>query len=183
MPNGLFFRPKRRKQAFIGSRNKRPSSAVLLPDAVARWRGRRALPQFPFGRHEVNIAEKRLDKSVYLSRNGVVLCCIGAVPSYQVSLHCGLTLPHVMLACGCTGLPRNFERSGHCDEGSMFIDRRWASQIGKWLIRRFFFACRVAQFSLGSCWPRVDLSLRQMWSCLRHSADWMGAPRPTIQMP
>ena len=31
-------------------------------------------------------------------------------PSYQVSLHCGLTLPHVMLACGCTGLPRNFER-------------------------------------------------------------------------
>ena len=34
-----FFRPKRRKQAFIGSRNKRPSSAVLLPDAVARWRG------------------------------------------------------------------------------------------------------------------------------------------------
>ena len=53
-----FFRPKRRKQAFIGSRNKRPSSAVLLPDAVARWRGRRALPQSPFGRHEVNIAEK-----------------------------------------------------------------------------------------------------------------------------
>ena len=78
-----FFRPKRRKQAFIGSRNKRPSSAVLLPDAVARWRGRRALPQSPFGRHEVNIAEKRLDKSVYLSRNGVVLCCIGAVPAIR----------------------------------------------------------------------------------------------------
>ena len=78
-----FFRPKRRKQAFIGSRNKRPSSAVLLPDAVARWRGRRALPQSPFGRHEVNIAEKRLDKSVYLSRNGVVLSCIGAVPAIR----------------------------------------------------------------------------------------------------
>ena len=57
-----FFRPKRRKQAFIGRQNKRPSSAVLLPDAVARWRGRRALLQSPFGRHEVNIAEKRLEK-------------------------------------------------------------------------------------------------------------------------
>ena len=78
-----FFPTKRRKQAFIGSRNKRPSSAVLLPDAVARWRGRRALPQSPFGRREVNIAEKRLDKSVYLSRNGVVLCCIGAVPAIR----------------------------------------------------------------------------------------------------
>ena len=40
-------------------------------------------PWSPFGRHEVNIAEKRLDKSVYLSRNGVVLCCIGAVPAIR----------------------------------------------------------------------------------------------------
>ena len=44
-PKMAFFRPKRRKQAFIGRQNKRPSSAVLLPDAVARWRGRRALLQ------------------------------------------------------------------------------------------------------------------------------------------
>ena len=78
-----FFRPKRRKQAFIGRQNKCPSSAVLLPDDVARWRGRRALRQSPFGRHEVNVAEKRLEKSVYLSRNGVVLCCVGAVPSIR----------------------------------------------------------------------------------------------------
>ena len=41
------------------------------------------LAQSPFVRHEVNIAEKRLDKSVYLSRNGVVLCCIGAVPAIR----------------------------------------------------------------------------------------------------
>ena len=34
--NGPFFRPKRRKQAFIGRQNKRPSSAVMLPDAVTR---------------------------------------------------------------------------------------------------------------------------------------------------
>ena len=79
-----------------------------------------------------------------------------------------------MAVLACPGISRG---TGHCAEGSMFIDRRWASQIGNWLIRRFFFACRVAQFSLGSCWPRVDLSLRQMWSCLRHSADWMGAPK------
>ena len=40
-----FFRPKRRKQTFIGRQNKLPSSDVLLPDAVARWRGRHAFPQ------------------------------------------------------------------------------------------------------------------------------------------
>ena len=78
-----FFRPKRRKQAFIGRQNKRPSSAVLLPDAVTRWRGRRAFTESPLGCHEVNIAEKRLAKSVYLSRNGVVLCFVGAVPAIR----------------------------------------------------------------------------------------------------
>ena len=76
--------------------------------------------------------------------------------------------------------PRILRGTGHCAEGRMFIARRWASQIGNWLIWRFFFACRVAQASLGSCKPRVDLSLCQMRSCLRHSADWMDALQPNV---
>ena len=108
--NGLFSDQKGGNKllsvAKISARQELCCCQMLLPDG----RGRRALLQSPFGRHEVNIAEKRLEKSVYLSRNGsgFMLCWSG--PSYQVSLHCGLTLPHVMLACDCSGLPRNFER-------------------------------------------------------------------------
>ena len=46
----------------------------------------------------------------------------------------------------------------------MFIDGRWAPQIGNWLIR-CIFAFRVAlQGFWCSCWPRVDLPLLQMQS-------------------
>ena len=90
-----FFRPKRRKQAFIGSRNKRPSSAVLLPDAVARWRGRRALPQSPFGRHEVNIAEKRLPSAIPITGRRFthvfgqcIVCCIAFRLLYRIIVIC-----------------------------------------------------------------------------------------------
>ena len=90
-----FFRPKRRKQAFIGSRNKRPSSAVLLPDAVARWRGRRTLPQSPFGRHEVNIAEKRLPSAISITGRRFthvfgqcIVCCIAFRLVYRIIVIC-----------------------------------------------------------------------------------------------
>ena len=91
-----FFRPKRRKQAFIGRQNKRPSSAVLLPDAVTRWRGRRAFTQSPLGCREVNIAEKRLPfaipitgrRFIHVSEQCIV-CCIAFRLLYciTVSVH------------------------------------------------------------------------------------------------
>ena len=91
-----FFRPKRRKQAFIGRQNKRPSSAVLLPDAVTRWRGRRAFPQSPLGCHEVNIAEKRLPSAIPITgrrfihvSEQCIVCCIAFRLLYciTVSVH------------------------------------------------------------------------------------------------
>ena len=63
--------------------------------------------------------------------------------------------------------PVFLKSTGHCNEGHMFIDERWASQIGNSLIRRFF-AYRVAhQGFWESCWLRSDLRLRQVRSCLR----------------
>ena len=56
-----FFRPKRRKQAFIGRQNKRPSTfwcQMLLPDDVRASHAPSGL-RSPLGCHEVNIAEKR----------------------------------------------------------------------------------------------------------------------------
>ena len=79
----VFFRPKRRKQAFIGRQNKRPSSAVLLSYAVTRWRGLRAFPQSPIGCHEVNFAEKRLPSAIPITGRRFthvfeqcIVCCI-----------------------------------------------------------------------------------------------------------
>ena len=36
--------------------------------------------------------------------------------------------------------PGILKGTGHCTKGRMFIDGRWAPQIGNWLIRRFFHA-------------------------------------------
>ena len=90
-----FFRPKRRKQAFIGRQNKRPSSAVLLPDAVARWRGRRVLLQSPFGCHEVNFAEKRLPSAIPITGRRFThvfeqctVCCIAFRLLYRIIVIC-----------------------------------------------------------------------------------------------
>ena len=106
-----FFRPKRRKQAFIGRQNKRPSSAVLLPDAVARWRGRRALLQSPCGRHEVNIAEKRYPPPspspavVFFMYSDSVLYAVSLFGCYIVlllSVHVSVDL-YIVLILDCVG--------------------------------------------------------------------------------
>ena len=132
-----FFRPKRRKQAFIGSRNKRPSSAVLLPDAVARWRGRRALPQSPFGRHEVNIAE-----NVYPPPSpspAVVLLMYSDSVLYAVSLfgwYIVLLLSvHVSVGVYCTD-------SGLC--GLFSPPQKTANTVPLHTYQRMFFASAIA---------------------------------------
>ena len=107
-----FFRPKRRKQAFIGRQNKRPSSAVLLPDAVARWRGRRALLQSPFGRHEVNIAEKRLPSAIHITGRcfthvfgQCIVCCIAFRLLYRIIVICSrfCWCMYIVLILDCVG--------------------------------------------------------------------------------
>ena len=103
-------------------------------------------------------------------------------PSYQVSLHCGLTLPHVMLACGCTGCPGFREVPGIALKGACLSigDGRHKLATGWYGVLFCVPSCTIFPgLVLAACWFKFASN----WSCLRPSADWMGAPRPTIQMP
>ena len=76
--------------------------------------------------------------------------------------------------------PEIIKDLGHCTKGRMFIDGRWAPQIGNWLIRRFFMPTCTARFLelvLAACWCK--------YACVKcghasQSADWMGAPKPKV---
>ena len=93
--NGLFSDQKGGNKLLSVAEISAPSSAVLLPDAVARWRGRRALPQSPFGRHEVNIAEKRLPSAIPITGRRFthvfgqcIVCCIAFRLLYRIIVIC-----------------------------------------------------------------------------------------------
>ena len=77
--------------------------------------------------------------------------------------------------------PGILKGTGHCTEGRMVIDGRWAPQIGNWLIRRFFCmqscSARFLGLVLAACWFTCATNAVMP----PHSTDWMGAQKPKVQ--
>ena len=158
---------------------------MLLPDAVAI--GRRALPQSPFGRHEVNFAEKRLPSAfpitgrrfIHVSEQCIV-CCIAFRLLYRITDLFTILLVYIVLILDCVGYfhrpkkPLIQSRYTHISECFSLARLRWRIKDScKKQIKRLLYIVRSISFETFS--PETLILLKSNWnfSRSRSSIPWI----------